>query len=116
MPRLVEGAGPDAGALQGWIPDPLPEGIDVDGPAFLIQKDIIAAQPRLPAVPEEQIVDRLQAAPPLAYICGSLGTLIGADLLNLGQIQAPGAPIASIGGAGRFDGIFMTGILAVLLA
>jgi uncharacterized membrane protein len=57
-----------------------------------------------------------QSAPALAYISGSLGTLIGADLLNLGIIQALGAPIASIGGAGRFDGIFMTGILAVLLA
>jgi hypothetical protein len=42
--------------------------------------------------------------------------LIGADLLNLGIIQELGAPIASIGGAGRFDAIFMTGILAVLLA
>jgi uncharacterized membrane protein len=42
--------------------------------------------------------------------------LIGADLLNLGQIQELGAPVASIGGAGRFDGIFMTGVLAVLLA
>src|SRR5919109_3930563 len=57
-----------------------------------------------------------QSAPSLAYISGSLGTLIGADLLNLGIIQALGAPIASVGGAGRFDGIFMTGILAVLLA
>jgi uncharacterized membrane protein len=54
-------------------------------------------------------------APPLAYIAGSLGTLIGADLLNLGNIQGLGAPIASIGGAGTFDGIFLTGILAVLL-
>jgi uncharacterized membrane protein len=57
-----------------------------------------------------------QAAPALAYIGGSLGMLIGADLLNLGRIQELGAPVASIGGAGRFDGIFMTGILAVLLA
>jgi uncharacterized membrane protein len=57
-----------------------------------------------------------QAAPALAYIGGSLGMLIGADLLNLGQVQALGAPVASIGGAGRFDGIFMTGVLAVLLA
>ena len=57
-----------------------------------------------------------QSAPSLAYISGALGTLIGADLLNLGTIQQLGAPIASIGGAGRFDGIFMTGILAVLLA
>ncbi len=27
-----------------------------------------------------------------------------------------GAPVASIGGTGTFDGIFLTGILAVLLA
>jgi len=55
-------------------------------------------------------------AAPLAYIAGSLGTLIGADLLNLNQIRQMGAPIASIGGAGTFDGIFLTGIIAVLLA
>lgn len=55
-------------------------------------------------------------AAPLAYISGSLGTLIGADLLNLNKISELGAPIASIGGAGTFDGIFLTGILAVLLA
>jgi len=57
-----------------------------------------------------------QYAAPLAYIGGSLGTLIGADLLNLGKIHGLGAPIASIGGAGTFDGIFLTGIVAVLLA
>ena len=57
-----------------------------------------------------------RSAPALAYVAGSLGTLIGADLLNLGRIQGLGAPIASIGGAGTFDGIFMSGILAVLLA
>jgi uncharacterized membrane protein len=54
-------------------------------------------------------------SPPLAYIAGSLGTLIGGDLLNLGQIQGLGAPVASIGGAGTFDGVFLTGIFAVLL-
>jgi uncharacterized membrane protein len=52
----------------------------------------------------------------LAYIGGSLGTLVGADLVNLGKIQGLGAPVASIGGAGTFDGIFLTGVLAVLLA
>jgi uncharacterized membrane protein len=57
-----------------------------------------------------------QYAPPLAYIAGSLGTLIGGDLMNLGKIQGLGAPVAAIGGAGTFDGIFVTGILAVLLA
>jgi uncharacterized membrane protein len=55
-------------------------------------------------------------APPLAYIGGSMGTLIGADLLNLDKISGLGAPVASIGGAGTFDGIFLTGILAVLFA
>ena len=55
-------------------------------------------------------------AGPLAYIAGSLGTLVGADLLNLGKIRGLGAPVASIGGAGKFDGIFLAGIVAVLLA
>jgi len=55
-------------------------------------------------------------AAPLAYIGGSMGTLIGADLMNLDKIGSLGAPVASIGGAGTFDGIFLTGILAVLLA
>ena len=52
----------------------------------------------------------------LAYIGSSIGCLVGADLLNLGKIQGLGAPVASIGGAGTFDGIFLTGAFAVLLA
>ncbi len=55
-------------------------------------------------------------AAPLAYISGCLGTLIGADLLNLTALTESGASIASIGGAGTFDGVFLTGMLAVLLA
>ena len=55
-------------------------------------------------------------AAPLAYACGSLGTLIGADLMNLGRIRGLGAPVMSIGGAGTFDGIFVVGLVAVLLA
>lgn len=57
-----------------------------------------------------------QWAPPTAYFAGTLGTLIGADLLHLDQLKQLQAPVASIGGAGTFDGIFLTGILAVLLA
>jgi uncharacterized membrane protein len=57
-----------------------------------------------------------EQAAPLAYIGGTLGVLIGADLLHLKDIGAMGVPFASIGGAGSFDGIFMTGMLAVLLA
>ena len=55
-------------------------------------------------------------AAPVAYVTGSLGTLIGADLLNLGKIAKLGAPVASIGGAGTWDGIFLAGLLASLLA
>ncbi len=55
-------------------------------------------------------------AAPLAYACGSLGTLIGADLMNLGRMRGLGAPVMSIGGAGTFDGIFVVGLVAVLLA
>ena len=52
----------------------------------------------------------------LAYVGGTLGTLAGADLANLGKVRRLGAPVASIGGAGTFDGIFLAGIIAVLLA
>jgi uncharacterized membrane protein len=51
----------------------------------------------------------------VAYISGVLGTLIGADITNLGAIKKIGAPVASIGGAGTFDGAFLSGIIAVLL-
>lgn len=53
---------------------------------------------------------------PVAYIAGTLGTLIGADLLRLDDIKQMGAPVASIGGAGTFDGVFLSGIIAVLLS
>ncbi|MDO8431558.1 MAG: DUF1614 domain-containing protein [Candidatus Binatus sp.] len=52
----------------------------------------------------------------VAFVSGVMGTLIGADLLNLRKLSGLGAPVASIGGAGTFDGIFLTGIVAVLLA
>jgi uncharacterized membrane protein len=53
---------------------------------------------------------------PCAYIASTMGILIGADLLNLGKIPQLGAPVASIGGAGTFDAIFLSGIIAVLLS
>jgi uncharacterized membrane protein len=52
----------------------------------------------------------------IAYVSGTVGTLIGADLLNLNRIAELGAPTASIGGAGTFDGIFLSGVLAAFLA
>jgi uncharacterized membrane protein len=45
-----------------------------------------------------------------------MGTLIGSDLMNLGKIHERGAPVASIGCAGMFDGVFLVEIVAALLA
>lgn len=53
---------------------------------------------------------------PLAYVSGTIGVLVGADLLRMGDVRRMGAPMASIGGAGTYDGIFITGIVAALLA
>jgi uncharacterized membrane protein len=57
-----------------------------------------------------------ESAAPVAYIAGSLGTLIGADLLNLKKIKNIGAQVVSIGGAGVYDGIFLVGVIAAFLA
>jgi uncharacterized membrane protein len=53
---------------------------------------------------------------PSAYIASTLGILLGADLLKLGEIGQLGAPVASIGGAGTFDAIFLSGVISVLLS
>lgn len=81
-------------------------GVGIAMPAFL--PPVLAALLSL--------VIAYEQAPAIAYITGTLGTLIGADILNLHKIKNLGAPVASIGGAGTFDGIFLNGILAVLLA
>ncbi len=71
--------------------------------------------PPLAATASALLLSR-DTAPAIAYVAGTLGTLIGADLLHLRGALALGAPVLSIGGAGTFDGIFLTGILAALLA
>jgi uncharacterized membrane protein len=88
-----------------WLSRPVP-GLGIAEPVFV---------PSVTAAIVALLLSREQGAP-LAYIGGSLGTLIGADLLNLGNIRGLGAPVASIGGAGTFDGIFLIGIVAVLIA
>jgi uncharacterized membrane protein len=62
------------------------------------------------------LVLAFREAPAVAYVAGSLGALIGADVLNLPRVAELGAPVVAIGGAGTFDGVFLTGILAGLLA
>ncbi len=53
---------------------------------------------------------------PVAFISGTLGTLIGADLLHWPEYKDFGPTMVSIGGAGVFDGVFLSGILAVALS
>ncbi len=52
----------------------------------------------------------------MAFAAGVFGTLIGADLLHMGDIRKAGAEYVSIGGAGTFDGILLTGVIATILA
>jgi uncharacterized membrane protein len=82
------------------------EGVGIAVPIFA---------PPLVAAAVSLLLSRPLAAP-LAYVSGSLGTLIGADLLNFGSLRGIGAPVLSIGGAGVFDGIFLAGVIAVLLS
>ncbi len=84
---------------------PIP-GVGIATPMLI--PPLVAALTALLIVPEW--------SPPVAYISGTMGTLIGADLLNLRRLGEIRAPVVSIGGAGTFDGIFLTGIIAVLLA
>src|SRR6266536_1916549 len=90
-------------AIVHWLAQPV-AGLGIAVPIFI---------PPLVAAGTALLISR-RTAPPLAYIAGSLGTLVGGDLLNLNRLQGLGAPIASIGGAGTFDGIFLAGIIAVL--
>jgi len=88
-----------------WASRPIP-GVGIGMPIFIAP--LAAAITAMGIDPEHSA--------PLAYICGTLGVLIGADLLRLKDVRKMGVPVASIGGAGTFDGIFITGIVAVLLA
>jgi len=55
-------------------------------------------------------------APPVTFVAGVVGSLVGADLLHLSEVRRIGTGMASIGGAGTFDGIVLSGIIAAYLA
>jgi len=86
---------------------------------YLLARQLVNPLDLLPA-PLVTVVTALLLAPenvaPLAFSSGVLGVLLGADILRLREIGRMGVRIASIGGAGTFDGVFLTGIIAVLLA
>jgi len=55
-------------------------------------------------------------APAVAYAAAVYGTIVGADLANLAKcLRDPSASMISIGGAGTFDGIYLSGVAALLL-
>ena len=63
-------------------------------------------------------IDDHRKAAPTAYISGTIGVLIGADILHLPELLSYSSKkpvIASIGGANVFDMIYITGILAAFL-
>jgi uncharacterized membrane protein len=55
-------------------------------------------------------------APPVAFVAGVIGTLVGADFFHIGDFIKTPVGVASIGGAGTFDGIVLAGIIAAFLA
>jgi uncharacterized membrane protein len=88
-----------------WMAKPI-AGIGIAMPGLL--PPLLAALSALFLVPDQ--------APPVAFVAGVLGPLIGADLLHLRDIEKIATGIASIGGAGTFDGIVLSGIVAAYLA
>jgi uncharacterized membrane protein len=88
-----------------WLAKPT-EGIGIAMPGLF--PALLAAVSALLLVPDQ--------APPVAFVAGVLGPLIGADLLHLRDIEKIATGIASIGGAGTFDGIVLSGIVAAYLA
>ena len=88
-----------------WMAEPV-EGVGIAMPGLF--PAIVASISALLLVPDQ--------APPVAFVAGVLGPLIGADLLHLREIEKIATGIASIGGAGTFDGIILSGIVAAYLA
>jgi uncharacterized membrane protein len=88
-----------------WLARPIPH-LGIAMPTLV--PPLAAALPSLLLLPE--------FAPPVAFVAGVLGPLIGADLLHLHEVTRLQTGVASIGGAGTFDGIVLSGMFAAVLA
>ncbi len=82
------------------------KGIGIAMPALV--PPLVAALTALLFAPAE--------APSVAFVAGVFGPLLGADILHIREIPHIATGMASIGGAGTFDGIVLSGILAAYLA
>jgi len=88
-----------------WFARPI-QGVGIVMPTLL--SPLVAAVGAILLVPD--------FAPPVAFAAGVLGPLVGADLLHLKDIGRLNTGIASIGGAGTFDGIVLSAVIATFLA
>jgi uncharacterized membrane protein len=93
-----------------WLARPI-AGIGIALPAFVAPLLAVGAAWLLLGKDEFDLVRA-----PVAFVAGVAGPLIGADLLHLRQFGRLSTGILSIGGAGTFDGIVMSGLLAAFLA
>jgi uncharacterized membrane protein len=92
--------------LSYWLAKPV-AGVGITIPFFI---------PPLASAAIALILTRGRNAALVAYISGVFGVLIGADLLHLSALGTGGVQMISIGGAGVFDGIFLTGVIAAFLS
>jgi uncharacterized membrane protein len=88
-----------------WMARPI-EGVGIAMPGLM--PALVAALCAITVTPDQ--------AAPVAFAAGVLGPLIGADLLHLRDMEKIATGVASIGGAGTFDGIVLSGIVAAYLA
>lgn len=52
----------------------------------------------------------------LSFIAATIGTIAGTSLINIPRLYKLGTSFISIGGFGSFDGIFVSGVLATIVA
>lgn len=92
-----------------WLARPIP-GVGIAIPAFV---------PPLVAIALSWMLlgdSRSDLRAPVAFVAGVAGPLVGADLLHLRQFERLHTGLLSIGGAGTFDGIVISGIVAAFFA
>ncbi|MEM2214762.1 MAG: DUF1614 domain-containing protein [Candidatus Nezhaarchaeales archaeon] len=86
-------------------------GLGIVAPAFI--PPLTAA---LSTIILSSFMGLVELAPAIAYSGAVIGVLIGADVVNLiKHFDELRSPLISIGGAGTFDGIYLSGIMALFL-
>lgn len=88
-------------------------GIEETFPAYLLSPIAVGA---IAAASAEWVFPGAEGfALPVAYIAGTFGVLVGADVLRQPPLYGPGTPLGlyAIGGAGVLDLVYLSGLLAL---